>query len=136
MLLNLNIELIFYIFLFIGILSLFTWSTYKYDLCKEKVIWFFLSRLLFGLSNPLVWLVSYFFINWLSIKISCYDISYLFDQFLHDLFPDHLMMEQYPDDGVKSLPMPGVKCPRCLEERNDTVWVLQGKNCPKCNYPC
>ena len=49
------------------------------------------------LSNPLVWLVSYFFIKLLSIKVSCYDISNLFEQFLHDLFPDHMMMEGATD---------------------------------------
>ncbi|OJJ75731.1 hypothetical protein ASPBRDRAFT_663418 [Aspergillus brasiliensis CBS 101740] len=33
------------------------------------------------------------------------------------------------------MPMPGIKCPQCLNEGTD-VWVIPGKNCHKCGTAC
>ena len=33
------------------------------------------------------------------------------------------------------LPMPGVRCPKCLTKGVEQ-WVLPGKHCPRCNTPC
>jgi len=44
-----------------------------------------------------------------------------------------------PDDidgEPEDMPMAGVKCPRCLEQRNEIVWVIPGKNCHVCGNPC
>ena len=38
-------------------------------------------------------------------------------------------------DYVRKMPMPGIKCPRCLA-RGIVQWVLPGKHCPSCNNPC
>ena len=38
-------------------------------------------------------------------------------------------------DYILKMPMPGVRCPRCLEH-NIEQWVLPGKHCPRCNCPC
>ena len=34
-----------------------------------------------------------------------------------------------------SYPVPGKKCPRCLSEDGETVWVIPGKCCPQCGTP-
>ena len=36
---------------------------------------------------------------------------------------------------IFEMPMPGVRCPRCLEH-GEVVWVLPGKHCRRCNCPC
>ena len=38
------------------------------------------------------------------------------------------------DEGVITNPVPGRRCPACLE-RGDTVWVIPGKCCPQCGTP-
>ena len=119
--------LFFVTFLIITILTLVILICYKSNLSKKYIIRFFITCLVIVPFNPLVFLVLYFFIKLLSIKVLCNDWPDLFEQFLHDLFNDHLMIEQYQDDGVKSLPMAAVKCPKCLEKRDDTVWLLQGE---------
>ena len=37
--------------------------------------------------------------------------------------------------GYEILPIPGIKCPKCLE-KGKTVWVIPGKNCRECGHPC
>lgn len=37
-------------------------------------------------------------------------------------------------EGETQLPVPGRRCPSCLE-RGDTVWVIPGKCCPVCGTP-
>ena len=39
------------------------------------------------------------------------------------------------DLPTQCLPMPGVKCPKCLEKGQE-VWVLPGKHCYKCGHGC
>ena len=38
------------------------------------------------------------------------------------------------EDGATTHPVPGRRCPNCLE-RGDTVWVIPGKCCPQCGTP-
>ncbi|KAF2186936.1 hypothetical protein K469DRAFT_570978 [Zopfia rhizophila CBS 207.26] len=38
------------------------------------------------------------------------------------------------DEGVRTLPVPGRRCPACLE-RGETIWVIPGKCCPQCGTP-
>ncbi len=56
----------------------------------------------------------------LFVGIYCYISEPLLCEGLFDLF-----------DGL----MPGVRCPKCAESGIET-WVLPGKHCSKCNYPC
>jgi len=50
-------------------------------------------------------------------------------------------VEEYDASGTNnvtvlpSMPMPGVKCPKCAAKGTET-WVLQGKACPKCGQIC
>jgi hypothetical protein len=38
------------------------------------------------------------------------------------------------DAGVTQHPVPGRRCPNCLE-KGDTVWVIPVNNCPQCTTP-
>ena len=41
----LNVQLVFYTFLIVGILSLFIWLAYKFGVSKEKLILYFITCL-------------------------------------------------------------------------------------------
>lgn len=47
---------------------------------------------------------------------------------------DSLTCHMNDSEGVTSVPVPGRRCPACLE-RGDTVWVIPGKCCPQCGTP-
>ncbi|KAF1969137.1 hypothetical protein BU23DRAFT_557834 [Bimuria novae-zelandiae CBS 107.79] len=44
------------------------------------------------------------------------------------------VLSMYDMDGVTTVPVPGRRCPACLE-RGQTVWVIPGKCCPTCGTP-
>ncbi|KAL2018416.1 hypothetical protein VTK56DRAFT_835 [Thermocarpiscus australiensis] len=37
-------------------------------------------------------------------------------------------------EGIRTHPLPGVRCPACAE-RGEEVWVVPGLLCPKCRAP-
>ncbi|RKU45439.1 hypothetical protein DL546_007035 [Coniochaeta pulveracea] len=39
------------------------------------------------------------------------------------------------DEGVRMMPLPGVRCPTCAANGQE-VWVIPGRACSNCGTPC
>ncbi|KAL1866433.1 hypothetical protein VTK73DRAFT_4712 [Phialemonium thermophilum] len=39
------------------------------------------------------------------------------------------------DDGIRTLPLPGIRCPTCAANGQE-VWVIPGRACGNCGTPC
>ncbi|KAF2106076.1 hypothetical protein BDV96DRAFT_508473, partial [Lophiotrema nucula] len=39
------------------------------------------------------------------------------------------------DEGVRMMPVPGRRCPECLETRGETIWIIPGRCCWQCGTP-
>ncbi|EFX01850.1 hypothetical protein CMQ_4921 [Grosmannia clavigera kw1407] len=39
------------------------------------------------------------------------------------------------DEGIRSVPLPGVRCPKCAKDGKE-VWVIPGRACGYCGTAC
>ncbi|KAL2129466.1 hypothetical protein VTI74DRAFT_7768 [Chaetomium olivicolor] len=58
-----------------------------------------------------------------------------FESSAFDLFgPQHSSVFPYNGEGVRTHPLPGVRCKTCLAN-GEEVWVVPGLVCAKCRTP-